>query len=54
MRTRNNEIHTLFSFTREQCGDFIKTLKTSSLKFAVYDLSTMQECKMKQKCFFFE
>lgn len=25
MRTRNNEIHALFSFPREQCGDFIKT-----------------------------
>lgn len=52
LRTRNNEIHALFSFPREQCGDFIKTWKTSSLKFAVYDLSTMEECKINKNVFF--
>lgn len=49
MKTRNNEIHALFSFPRKKCDDFINTLKRSSLKFAVYDLSTMQECKIRQK-----
>lgn len=52
MKTRNNEIHALFSFPREKCDDFINTLRRSSLKFAVYDLSTMQECKMRQKWLF--
>lgn len=47
MKTNNNEIHTLFSFPKEECDDFIKTVNKSSLKFAVYDLSTMQERKTK-------
>lgn len=49
--TCNNEIYALFSFSREKCDDFTETVKTSSLKFAVYDLSTMQECKTKQNGF---
>lgn len=47
MKTRNNEIHALFSVSREECDDFIKIVNKSSLKYAVYDLLTMQDHKTK-------
>lgn len=49
----NNEIHALYSIPSEECDDFVETVNNSSLKFAVYDLSTMQERKTKRKWFSF-
>lgn len=49
MKISNNVIHALYSIPREECDDFVKTVNNSSLTFAVYDLSTMQERKTKQK-----
>lgn len=49
----NNEIHALYSIPSEECDNFVETVNKSSLKFAVYDLSTMQERKTKRKWFSF-
>lgn len=54
IRNKDNEVRALFSLPKEGFDDFNETLKRSSLKYAVYDLSTKQEHTTKQSWLFFK
>lgn len=45
MKTKASYIHTLLCLPSKVYNDFEVSLKTKSMRFAVYDLSTMQEHK---------